>query len=102
MIGSRSFGGDATANAAQVTAAVRRAAGAGIAAGIKHFPGHGHTSGDSHVTLPVVAQSKAAWTSQDLPPFRAGIAAGAEVVMSGHLDVPALDRACRPPSRTRS
>ena len=92
VIGSRSFGGAAQANAAQVTAAVDGLRSAGVAAGLKHFPGHGHTSGDSHVTLPVVAQSKAAWTSQDLPPFRAGVAAGAEVVMSGHLDVPALDR----------
>lgn len=92
VIGSRSFGGDAKANAAQVTAAVDGLRSAGVAAGIKHFPGHGHTSGDSHATLPVVAQSHDAWTKQDLPPFKAGITAGADVVMSGHLDVTALDK----------
>ncbi len=92
VIGSRSFGGDATANAAQVAAAVRGLQGAGVAAGLKHFPGHGHTTGDSHDELPVVAQSPAAWTGQDLPPFAAGVTAGAGVVMSGHLDVQALDR----------
>ena len=92
VIGSRSFGSDAKANAAQVAAAVRGLQGAGVAAGLKHFPGHGHTSGDSHEGLPVVAQSRAAWESQDLPPFRSGVAAGAGVVMSGHLDVRALDK----------
>jgi beta-N-acetylhexosaminidase len=62
-----------------------------VAASIKHFPGHGHTTGDSHDELPVVAQSKSAWERQDLPPFRSGIAAGVAMVMSGHLDVKALD-----------
>ena len=92
VIGSRSFGGDAKANATQVAAAVAGLRSAGVTAGLKHFPGHGHTSGDSHETLPVVAQSHDAWTRQDLPPFQAGITAGAGVVMSGHLDVPSLDK----------
>ncbi|MCU7729869.1 glycoside hydrolase family 3 [Actinoplanes sp. KI2] len=92
VIGSRSFGGDARANAEQVAAAVRGLQSAGVTAGLKHFPGHGHTSGDSHATLPVVAQTAAQWRAQDLPPFQAGVRAGAGVVMSGHLDVQALDR----------
>ena len=91
VIGSRSFGGDATANAAQVAAAVRGMQSAGVAAALKHFPGHGHTTGDSHEELPVVKQSRSAWTTQDLPPFAAGVDAGAAMVMSGHLDVRALD-----------
>ncbi|WP_433376861.1 glycoside hydrolase family 3 protein [Actinoplanes sp. CA-142083] len=92
VIGSRSFGADPKANAAQVTAAVRGLQSAGVAAGLKHFPGHGHTSGDSHEGLPVVAQNAQQWTTQDLPPFQAGVTAGAGVVMSGHLDVQALDK----------
>ena len=91
VIGSRSFGGDPQANAQQVAAAVRGLASAGVAAGVKHFPGHGHTSGDSHEELPVVAQTAAQWTAEDLPPFTAGVDAGAGLVMSGHLDVQALD-----------
>ena len=91
VIGSRSYGGDATANAAQVAAAVRGLQSAGVAASIKHFPGHGHTTGDSHAELPTVAQGRSALASQDLPPFAAGIDAGAAMVMSGHLDVRALD-----------
>jgi beta-N-acetylhexosaminidase len=92
VIGSRSFGGDAEANAEQVAAAVRGLQSAGVTAGLKHFPGHGHTSGDSHATLPVVAQTAARWRAQDLPPFQAGVRAGAGLVMSGHLDVEALDK----------
>jgi beta-N-acetylhexosaminidase len=90
-IGSRAYGGDAKANAAQVAAAVRGIQSAGVLAAIKHFPGHGHTTGDSHEQLPIVTQSRSAWESQDLPPFRSGIAAGVGMVMSGHLDVKALD-----------
>ncbi|MEU8609726.1 glycoside hydrolase family 3 N-terminal domain-containing protein [Actinoplanes sp. NPDC048791] len=92
VIGSRSFGADPKANAAQVEAAVRGIQGAGVAAALKHFPGHGHTAGDSHDDLPVVAQSRPKWESEDRPPFAAGIAAGAGVVMSGHLDVEGLDK----------
>ncbi|WP_306212704.1 glycoside hydrolase family 3 protein [Actinoplanes sp. RD1] len=92
VIGSRSYGADAKANAAQVGAAVRGIEQAGVAAAVKHFPGHGHTTGDSHEGLPVVRQQLAQWQQQDRPPFAAGIAAGASVVMSGHLDVEALDK----------
>ncbi len=91
VIGSRSFGADPRANAAQVAAAVKGLQGAGVAAAVKHFPGHGHTSADSHEGLPVVGLSRAAWESRERPAFQSGLAAGAEVVMSGHLDVRALD-----------
>ncbi|MEU7908155.1 glycoside hydrolase family 3 N-terminal domain-containing protein [Actinoplanes sp. NPDC049118] len=92
VIGSRSFGADPKANSAQVPAAVRGMQGAGVSAALKHFPGHGHTTGDSHDGLPVVAQSKGQLAAEDLPPFAAGINAGAGVVMSGHLDVESLDK----------
>ncbi|GID98501.1 beta-N-acetylhexosaminidase [Amorphoplanes digitatis] len=92
VIGSRSFGADPKANSAQVQAAVRGIQGAGISAALKHFPGHGHTTGDSHDGLPVVAQTKEQLAAEDLPPFAAGINAGAGVVMSGHIDVQALDK----------
>ncbi|MDT5031441.1 MAG: beta-N-acetylhexosaminidase [Actinoplanes sp.] len=91
VIGSRSFGDDPEANAAQVAAAVRGIQRAGVMAAIKHFPGHGHTTGDSHDELPVVSQSQAQLVSQDWPPFAAGIDAGVGAVMSGHLDVTSVD-----------
>jgi beta-N-acetylhexosaminidase len=92
VIGSRSYGSDSAANSAQVAAAVRGLQAAGVAAALKHFPGHGHTTGDSHDELPVIKQSAAAWKAQDLPPFQAGVQAGAGVVMSGHLNLQAVDK----------
>ncbi|MFK3981881.1 glycoside hydrolase family 3 protein [Micromonospora sp. NPDC050397] len=92
VIGSRSFGDDPKATSAQVAAAVRGLQGAGVAATLKHFPGHGHTAADSHDNLPVLTQDRAALDAGDLPPFTAGIAAGAGLVMSGHLDVTSVDK----------
>ncbi|HEX8628846.1 MAG TPA: glycoside hydrolase family 3 N-terminal domain-containing protein, partial [Catenuloplanes sp.] len=92
VIGSRSYGADPQAAGGQVGAAVRGLRSAGVAAALKHFPGHGHTAANSHDELPVVSQDRAALTRDDLPPFAAGIAAGSQLVMSGHLDVRAVDR----------
>ncbi|MEU4623143.1 glycoside hydrolase family 3 N-terminal domain-containing protein [Actinoplanes sp. NPDC023801] len=92
VIGSRSFGSDAKANSQQVAAAVRGLQSSGVAAALKHFPGHGHTTADSHDELPLIGQSRKAWEQQDLPPFKAGVDAGAGVVMSGHLNLQAIDK----------
>ena len=92
IIGSRSFGSDPQANAQQVAAAVRGLQSAGVAAALKHFPGHGHTTADSHDVLPPIRQDRPTWEKQDLPPFRSGVEAGAGVVMSGHLDLQAIDK----------
>lgn len=91
VIGSRSFGGTPADVAAQVTAATKGLTAAGVAPALKHFPGHGHTTADSHEELPAVDQTRAALDQEDLPPFVAGIQAGAGIVMSGHLDVKAID-----------
>jgi beta-N-acetylhexosaminidase len=58
---------------------------------LKHFPGHGETGADSHLTVPVTAASEDQWRAQDAPPFAAGIGAGAEFVMFGHLVYSAVD-----------
>ena len=91
IIGSRSFGADPGAVSSQVGAAVKGLQSAGVAATVKHFPGHGHTNTNSHDALPVLGQARAALDAADLPPFQAGIDAGAMLVMSGHLDVEAID-----------
>ena len=91
VIGTRSYGSTPTAVATQVTAAVKGLHQAGVAATLKHFPGHGHTTTDSHETTPVLTQSLPSLQSGDLPPFVSGIKAGADIVMSGHLDVQAVD-----------
>src|SRR5690606_38150928 len=64
--------------------------GAGVAACAKHFPGHGATTQDSHVDLPVVDASEELLWRRELPPFIAAISAGAKAVMTAHIRVPAL------------
>jgi beta-N-acetylhexosaminidase len=91
VIGSRSYGSDPAAVSEQVVAAVHGLKSAGVAATLKHFPGHGHTTADSHTDLPVLTQSRGDLSSGDLPPFVAGVAAGVDLIMSGHLDVRAID-----------
>src|SRR5207248_2759679 len=63
----------------------------GVRSSVKHFPGHGDTALDSHLTLPVVARDRAGLDAVELVPFRAAVAAGAASVMTAHLVVPALD-----------
>jgi hypothetical protein len=58
---------------------------------LKHFPGHGDTDVDSHLGLPIIKHPRARLDSLELPPFKAGIAAGAGAVMTGHIEMPALD-----------
>jgi beta-glucosidase-like glycosyl hydrolase len=62
---------------------------------IKHFPGHGRSALDSHVTLPVLSATVDQLREKDLAPFARGIEAGADSVMVGHISP--LDR-CRPAS----
>jgi len=64
-----------------------------VASTLKHFPGHGSTAGDSHVSIPATAMSLDQWQSRDAVPFTAGIAAGASLVMFGHLAFTAVDAA---------
>ncbi|GHJ45150.1 beta-N-acetylhexosaminidase [Catellatospora sp. TT07R-123] len=91
VIGSRSFGSDPRAAGEQVAAAVRGLRAGGVAATLKHFPGHGHTTADSHTDLPVLKQTRQLLDSDDLTSFKAGIRAGAPLIMAGHLDVQSID-----------
>ncbi len=72
-------------------AIVRALQEGGIAACGKHFPGHGDTTVDSHLDLPVVEHPPERLREIDFPPFRAAIEAGVAAVMTGHLLVPAFD-----------
>ncbi|MEV0648579.1 glycoside hydrolase family 3 N-terminal domain-containing protein [Phytomonospora sp. NPDC050363] len=91
VIGSRSYGSDPAAVAEQVVAVIAGLAGAGLAGAVKHFPGHGNTDVDSHKSMPELNQSRDELLAADLVPFKAAIAAGVPMVMSGHLDVQAID-----------
>src|SRR5215471_5469525 len=92
VIGVRSFGADPDLVAAHTAAFVAGLQAAGAGACVKHFPGHGDTSVDSHLDLPVVSGGEAALEIA-LRPFRAAIAAGTSAVMTAHLVVPVLDEA---------
>jgi beta-N-acetylhexosaminidase len=72
-----------------------------VAATAKHFPGHGDTSQDSHVSLPVVDRSLDELRSRELLPFTAAIEAGGRVVMTSHILLPQLDRN-RPATMSRT
>jgi beta-glucosidase-like glycosyl hydrolase len=65
----------------------------GMLATLKHFPGHGDTDVDSHLGLPVIQRPREQLDAVELAPFRAGLAAGADAVMSAHVQLPALDPA---------
>ena len=63
----------------------------GVLCCAKHFPGHGDTSTDSHLELPLLPHSRQRLESIELVPFRAAIAADVASVMTAHLLLPALD-----------
>src|SRR5204863_8995967 len=58
---------------------------------VKHFPGHGATTTDSHTGLPLLDVDRARLDAVELVPFKAAIAAGVPAIMSAHIRIPALD-----------
>ncbi|MDQ7820760.1 MAG: beta-N-acetylhexosaminidase [Armatimonadota bacterium] len=91
IIGARAFGDDPEQVALLGTAYATAASGEGVLVTPKHFPGHGATADDSHLSLPVIRKDRAALEREDLVPFARVLQAGASAVMVGHLLVPALD-----------
>jgi beta-glucosidase-like glycosyl hydrolase len=85
VIGTRSFGEETETVSSFVSAAVSAARREGVITCIKHFPGHGPSSVDSHLALPVLGATLEQLRERDIPPFSSGIAAGAETVMIGHI-----------------
>jgi beta-N-acetylhexosaminidase len=92
IINTRSFGEDPEAVGRLVAAEVRGIQEHGMLAGAKHFPGHGDTGTDSHITLAVSTASWARLDSVELVPFRSAIAAGVSSIMSAHIAMPGIDR----------
>ena len=90
IINIRSFGEDPHAVASLVRSYVRGLQENGMLATLKHFPGHGDTDVDSHIGLPTIRATYSRLDSVELVPFRAGIDAGAQVVMSAHIAFPAF------------
>ncbi|MBU6404759.1 MAG: beta-N-acetylhexosaminidase [Proteobacteria bacterium] len=90
-IGTRALHADAEAVATLGQAYVRGMRLAGMAATLKHFPGHGSVLEDTHLEGARDARTLAELRAADLRPFAAGFAAGAEAVMMAHVTYPAID-----------
>ncbi|MGB5237079.1 MAG: glycoside hydrolase family 3 protein [Flavobacteriaceae bacterium] len=90
VIGYRSFGENPAKVTRYGTAFFKGLKSSGILSSAKHFPGHGDTSTDSHLGLPVIDKSKEELYSNELKPFIELSKQGIESVMVGHLAVPAL------------
>ena len=96
VINVRSFGEDPADVSRYVEAVVRGLQTGQVLATLKHFPGHGDTTVDSHRSLATVPADRARLESVEFVPFRAGIKVGAESVMVAHVSVPSLDDAPAP------
>jgi beta-N-acetylhexosaminidase len=90
FIGDRSFGSDPVVVAEMVTAAVQGLQRSGVAAAVKHWPGHGATPVDSHESLPSVEVDRALWDRRERVPFEQAIAADVAIVLVGHVALPQL------------
>ncbi|MCB5282932.1 glycoside hydrolase family 3 N-terminal domain-containing protein [Arthrobacter sp. AL08] len=88
VIGVRAFGRDTGLVARHVAAFIQGLQDSGVAACVKHFPGHGDTHTDSHLSLPRLDLSWAEIERDHLPPFHAAVAAGVRAVMTAHIVVP--------------
>ena len=98
VINTRSYGEDPALVSRLGSAYVRGLQDGGMIATLKHFPGHGNTDVDSHLGLPIITEPREALERVELPPFKAGIAAGAVAVMIAHIELPSLDPAPNTPS----
>jgi beta-N-acetylhexosaminidase len=91
VIGARAFDADPAVVATLGAAYVRGMHLAGMAATLKHYPGHGSVPEDTHLEDAIDPRPLAAIERDDLVPFAAGFAAGAEAVMAAYVTYPAVD-----------
>lgn len=98
VIGTRSFGENPTNTAKKGIAYAKGLEENGVMSVAKHFPGHGDTSEDSHKTLPTVGHNRQRLEQVELLPFREYVNAGLSGMMTGHLNVSALQTRGMPAS----
>ncbi|MCC7125124.1 MAG: beta-N-acetylhexosaminidase [Acidobacteria bacterium] len=91
VIGDRALAESAAEVARLGRAVIRGLQSAGVAACGKHFPGHGDTSTDSHLELPLVEHPPDRLRAVEFEPFRAAIAEQVAFIMTAHVLVPSLD-----------
>lgn len=91
IVQTRAFGADANEVATCVRQWIEGCQSAGALACAKHYPGHGRTTTDSHLTLPVVDAPAAALHASDLLPFAVAIDSGVASIMTAHVAYSTLD-----------
>ncbi len=91
IVQTRSFGADPQRVATLVRNWIEGCQDAGALACAKHFPGHGRTTTDSHIALPVVSTERGVLEETDLVPFAVAVECGVASLMTAHVAFPALD-----------
>lgn len=98
VIGVRAFGNTTERVEKHVQAFLHGIHSTGVHACLKHFPGHGDTLQDSHLTLPTVSSSLERLKKVELKPFQVGISSGASCVMTAHIVLPQVTGDCALPA----
>lgn len=98
VIATRAFGGDAELVGRLGAAFVRGAHAGGALTTGKHFPGHGDTSTDSHIGIPVVDADRSRLDELELAPFAQAIEEGVDAIMTAHVQLPEVLGIGAPPA----
>ncbi|SEF67700.1 beta-glucosidase [Eubacterium ruminantium] len=91
VIGKRAYSNDFSETAELIPAAVRGFNDGGVLCTLKHFPGHGDTSEDSHSGSAYASKTLSELEKQEFLAFKSGIDAGADLVMVGHITMTGVD-----------
>jgi beta-N-acetylhexosaminidase len=102
VVGTRSFGEDPQLVSELTAAIIEGIQSQGVAATVKHFPGHGDTASDTHHGRTTVPHSLERLHAVELPPFSAALRADVKLVMTAHLGIPSIDGPDAPPATLSS
>ena len=102
VIGTRSFSMDPSIVSSMSIALADGLQNNGITACYKHFPGHGDTATDSHLSLPIINRTREQLDAVDLLPFKNAISENARMIMLGHIAMPALTGDNTPASMSKT
>ena len=91
VIGVRSFSDDPFLTAEMGKGYISGLQGSGVVSTLKHFPGHGDTATDSHTGLPRIDKTLEQLRENELVPFKACVDAGAEMIMTAHIQFPLIE-----------